>query len=195
MTVRRSKERVTKPCDHCGKPVTRLRSAGSGRVYCDHRCYTSSAAHKDRARALAARTYPDASADVSCGGCGQALRRPRSRIGKQSFCSRECRVRSMAATPVRQITSAGYVRIYVGHGVPGATKTGQILEHRKVMQDRLGRSLLPEENVHHVNGDRSDNRPENLELWSRSQPCGQRVEDKIRWARELLEIYGDVFPG
>lgn len=63
------------------------------------------------------------------------------------------------------------------------------LEHRIVMEQHLGRELEPHENVHHINGVRHDNRPENLEIWSRSQPPGQRVSDKVAWAKEILTLY------
>ena len=58
-----------------------------------------------------------------------------------------------------------------------------------MMEQYLGRPLLPHENVHHINGVKDDNRIENLELWSKSQPAGQRVLDKIDWAIQLLELY------
>ena len=57
------------------------------------------------------------------------------------------------------------------------------------MEQMLGRPLWRDESVHHINGVRDDNRPENLELWSKSQPAGQRVVDKVAWAIELLALY------
>lgn len=58
------------------------------------------------------------------------------------------------------------------------------------MEQKLGRHLLPGENVHHLNGVRDDNRPENLELWVTAQPAGQRPEDLVAWAHEILRRYG-----
>lgn len=57
------------------------------------------------------------------------------------------------------------------------------------MEAHLGRPLRPEETVHHKNGQRRDNRLSNLELWSSSHPKGQRVEDKVDWALEILGLY------
>jgi len=65
----------------------------------------------------------------------------------------------------------------------------KVMEHRHIMAQRLGRPLFDHETVHHLNGQRADNRDENLELWSHSQPYGQRVADKLKWAREFISQY------
>lgn len=63
------------------------------------------------------------------------------------------------------------------------------MEHVFVMSEHIGRPLLPHETIHHKNGQRADNRIENLELWSHAQPYGQRIEDKVRFALEILSEY------
>jgi hypothetical protein len=77
----------------------------------------------------------------------------------------------------------------VGKDHPSAKANGWALEHRVKMSDHIGRPLMAHESVHHINGVRDDNRIENLELWSSWQPPGQRVEDKVVWAREVLATY------
>lgn len=103
---------------------------------------------------------------------------------------------SMHASRVRNTGAPGPVDSYppkmLGpHEYVFITNPGgrQVMEHRHVMSLMIGRPLRGKENVHHLNGDKHDNRPENLELWSSDQPPGQRIEDKVKFAIEILSLY------
>lgn len=173
-------------CERCGAAVERRKGIEREHTFCSQECYWRS---DYRSQLVAQRNYernPEARQTRPCANCGVDVTRYVSTGQKQFFCSRECRWENHKHS--RQYRG-GYVLVFVGRDYPGAIKSGHIFEHRKVMQDILSRPLLPEENVHHKNGVKDDNRPENLELWTRSQPQGQRVEDKLRWAREFLALY------
>ncbi len=83
------------------------------------------------------------------------------------------------------VSKAGYRSLPAEKGRKGR----RVLEHRAIAERLLGRPLEPWENVHHKNGVRSDNRPENLELWVKPQPAGQRPEDLVAW---VVEHYPDL---
>ena len=68
----------------------------------------------------------------------------------------------------------------------------QYKEHRLVMERVIGRPLCAHENVHHIDGDKLNNDPSNLELWVKTQPCGQRAVDKVKSAIRLLKEYPEL---
>jgi len=98
--------------------------------------------------------------------------------------------------PLRTIRRSGEWGIWTtnvkGYRIRRRTVNGkreQQFEHRVIIEQHLGRALEASEEIHHLNGNRADNRLENLEVWNTSQPKGQRPKDKVQYAREILRLY------
>lgn len=87
-------------------------------------------------------------------------------------------------------TSDGYI---ARNRQSDSGKSETQLQHRLVMEEKIGRKLVGKENVHHLDHDRANNHPDNLELWTTAQPKGVRVEDKTAWAIEWLKQYSPEF--
>jgi len=74
------------------------------------------------------------------------------------------------------ITPLGYMRIFINGK--------RILEHRYIMEKHLGRKLKKKERVHHINGNKTDNRIENLELF-RNQSSHIKKYHKKTWEKRI----------
>jgi len=169
----------SRPCRYCGLIFETRKPT---KLYCSLQCQRDirkGSRHATRA----------------CEDCGISFQ-PRNAGAR--FCSRRCLYNSQSGEKSNGWKGGvtrdadGYVRIYQKDH-PNA-KGGYVKEHRYVMEKMIGRYLKPNENVHHINGKRDDNRPENLELWVSSQPPGQRAADLVKYARDIIFWYGNLFP-
>lgn len=191
LPTNRSAPQTTLTCEHCKSTFTMadsryrvaLKNFG-GRKYCTRRCWRA-------AVALEANSRPTPT--FVCAHCGETRQRKRTPKNGQinyapRFCGRECASlsgKNNAGLPLGQKDRHGYIWIFSGG------KNGKYVpQHRLVMQEIIGRPLFHHETVHHKNGVRDDNRPENLELWSSRHGKGQRVSDKIDFAASFLREYG-----
>lgn len=150
---------VAKLCPICKNEFeTEVNRPGKGvyyrKQYCSRQC--SAIARRKRA-------------EVVCKECGKLFVVRLGEVEKRRFCSVECRNKWMSKNPLnppagQKYSDRGYVLVYAPDH-PYARK-GYVFEHRLIMEQVIGRYLRPEERVHHLNGIKDDNRPENLKLFS-----------------------------
>lgn len=146
-----------RPCPQCGKDFY----STNNQINCSRACYLQSVALSPEEKAVRRKEYARRYAIQKRGG-RPLVHRPFLEAG------------------ARYVDPEGYVWIKIAPGsyTDDGRRSWQV-EHRMVMEQMLGRKLLRNETVHHKNGVRSDNRPENLELWgtTRAQPPGARFQE------------------
>ena len=171
-----------KNCAVCGaafqKPDVVSRRTWETRRYCSRAC--AGRVYSARASARMASLSPHI-----CGACGITYR---PHDVRSKFCSPQCALgrfvnrrgeNHWSWKGGRVDKGNGYMAVAVSRESPYAGmigRTGYVLEHRLVMAQSLGRPLRSDETVHHINGIKDDNRPENLQL--RQGPHGKNTRHR-----------------
>ena len=143
-------------CEQCGAEFYRdptEAKKGTGR-FCSVACHN------------AAQTKP--AVIKACARCGAELRLKPSQAHVQ-YCSKACQAQARTKRPLDRLHNGrparmdkqGYVMVYEPSH-PNKSFKGWQYEHRLIAEVIVGRHLVSDEHVHHINGIKDDNRPENL---------------------------------
>lgn len=151
-------------CPVCGRAFHGKPSAiKKGKKYCSKACHDKAQSHK---------------VSLICESCGKPFQRSPCLVHEHNFCCNACRLKWLSAHDINVVNVKGHS---AGHKAPhlhalneernpklaiepDAFRRGNYnkYQHRKTMEKVLGRKLLPNEDVHHINGIHDDDRPENL---------------------------------
>jgi hypothetical protein len=179
-----------KPCEWCGKEFVSYDVKRGGGRFCTKSCYDEWQ-RRNRVERV-------------CEQCGKTFTRSASYETRQvaRFCTRKCEAESRIKRALGRthngkpavLDSSGYVRVYEPDH-PAAYKGGWIAEHRLVAEHELGRRITADEHVHHINGDKTDNRPENLAVLGHgehSTVTGLANGKRLREWEEYRRRYGPL---
>lgn len=187
---RKQRRGSTTPCETCGAPVYANRSErlkGAGR-FCSYACHNAGQSKPPVVK--------------SCGICGKEMRLKPSQQGRR-FCSRECMGRAATKRPLDRMHNGkparldpyGYVLIWQPDYPSPAAMKGWAYEHRVIASKVVGRPLRSDEQVDHINRDKQDNRPENLQVLDgfahAAKTANDHRQDRIDLA-EYRKRYGPI---
>lgn len=200
-----SDKRRARTCPHCGKAFAASVSVGK---YCSTACYQASrqkspfclvcqkplgkqqiryCSHECRGKGkITLEQKP-------CEQCGKVMRVEHHQLATKRFCSKACHSEAKRLSGPGSLVRRpdGYLAVYYPSH-PDASRDGRVLQHRLVAEQKYGRRILPTEHVHHLNGVKDDNRPENLEVIqaaAHTRVTNREGMAKRRAARAELEEY------